>query len=189
MHVYDFDNTIYDGESVFDFFLFCIEKKPSYLKYLPLMLRKLLRYKRCKMSIEELTESAERVAYQMFQKADCLEEWVAEFWDRREHRIKSFYRAQQREDDLVITASPGFLMGEIFRRIGVRNFICSEIDPQTGKLEFLCYHQNKAKVFSKRFQNAKVEEFYTDSRNDQPMIDLAEEAFLVRGKKIERIKP
>ena len=189
MRVYDFDNTIYDGESVFDFFLFCIRKKPSYLKYLPLMLRKLIRYKRCKTSIRELTESAERVAYEMLQKAERLEDWVVEFWDQNEHKIKPFYCAQQREDDLIITASLGFLIREIFRRIGIRHYICTEINPKTGKLEFLCYHENKAKEFRERYGDTRIEEFYTDSLNDQPMINLSENAFLVKGDRIERIKP
>ena len=129
------------------------------------------------------------MAYEMFQKADRLDAWVVEFWDQNEYKIKPFYRAQQQEDDLIITASLGFFIREIFRRIGIRHYICTEIDPKTGKLEFLCYHENKVKVFRERYGDTRIEEFYTDSRNDQPLIDLAENAFLVKGDRIERIKP
>ena len=31
MNVYDFDGTIYDGDSSIDFYLFCIKRKPSIL--------------------------------------------------------------------------------------------------------------------------------------------------------------
>ena len=53
----------------------------------------------------------------------------------------------------------------------------------------MCYHENKVKVFRERYGDTRIEEFYTDSRNDQPLIDLAENAFLVKGDRIERIKP
>ena len=32
MRVFDFDNTIYNGESVFDFYLFSIKKNPKVIK-------------------------------------------------------------------------------------------------------------------------------------------------------------
>ena len=35
MKVFDFDNTIYNGESSFDFALFMVKKKKSLIKYLP----------------------------------------------------------------------------------------------------------------------------------------------------------
>ena len=35
MNVYDFDNTIYDGESTFDLFLFYLKKKPSLIRLMP----------------------------------------------------------------------------------------------------------------------------------------------------------
>ncbi len=33
MRVFDFDNTIYNGESVFDFYLFSIKYNPKVAKY------------------------------------------------------------------------------------------------------------------------------------------------------------
>lgn len=32
VNLYDFDNTIYDGESTVDFFLFCLKKKKKFNK-------------------------------------------------------------------------------------------------------------------------------------------------------------
>ena len=34
MNVYDFDNTIYDGESVFDFYHYSVRKQPKLIRYL-----------------------------------------------------------------------------------------------------------------------------------------------------------
>ena len=53
MNVYDFDNTIYDGESALDFFWYCLKKKPVLLKVLFPILFDLIKYKSCRMSEEE----------------------------------------------------------------------------------------------------------------------------------------
>lgn len=36
--------------------------------------------------------------------------------------------------------------------------------------------------------NVRVDEFYTDSRFDQPMIDMARHAYMVKGNKIHQVK-
>lgn len=35
MNVYDFDNTIYDGDSSIDFYIFCLKRHPSILALFP----------------------------------------------------------------------------------------------------------------------------------------------------------
>ncbi len=35
MNVYDFDGTIYDGDSSVDFFLYALKQKPPLLRYVP----------------------------------------------------------------------------------------------------------------------------------------------------------
>jgi len=35
INVYDFDGTIYNGDSSVDFYFYCLRKKPLILKYLP----------------------------------------------------------------------------------------------------------------------------------------------------------
>ena len=35
MDVYDFDGTIYDGDSSIDFYLFCLKKNIKLLRYIP----------------------------------------------------------------------------------------------------------------------------------------------------------
>ena len=42
------------------------------------------------------------------------------FWDSRIDRIFPWYINRRRDDDLVISASPDFLIGEACRRLGIR---------------------------------------------------------------------
>ena len=48
MNVYDFDNTIYDGESMFHLFLFYIKKYPRFLKHFKDVLKLVKIYKKAK---------------------------------------------------------------------------------------------------------------------------------------------
>ena len=60
MKVFDFDNTIYNGESSFDFALFMVKKKKSLLKYLPHLLYFLILYKLCLLSPDDFVKRLEK---------------------------------------------------------------------------------------------------------------------------------
>lgn len=60
MNVYDFDNTIYDGESSVDFFMFCLKKRPKLIKYILVVFFNLAKYKLCLISKQELLKLAEK---------------------------------------------------------------------------------------------------------------------------------
>ena len=188
MNVYDFDNTIYDGESVIDFFFFCLKKKPALAKLLPAVVSTWVKYKLCVVSLEELTVRAEKYACRFLREAGELRAGVREFWDTHERKIKPFYKNLQREDDLVLSASCDFLLDEICRRIGIKNCIASSIDTETGKINFICYHRNKVALFRQSYPDAVVDNFYTDSKNDLPMMRLARNAYLVKGNKITKMQ-
>lgn len=186
MNVYDFDNTIYKGETVLDFYRFCLRRNLSLLRYIPLMLSSVIRYKTGKISLDELEKKASFYAEKNLSVIQNFS--VKEFWDKHEYKIKNFYLKQQQEDDVIVSASFGFLLEEICKRLGIRYCICSEIDVTSGKIERICYRGNKPEIFKQYFPDGVIDKFYTDSMNDLPMIKIAEKAFLVKGEKIREIK-
>lgn len=188
MNAYDFDNTIYDGESAVDFYLFCLFKKISLIKYLPLMFYMLLKYKLGKISVAELEEKAAKYAVGIFSDIENPETAVKEFWDKNEHKIKPLYKKIQKADDVVISASGSFLLREICDRIGVKTLICSEINLSNGKTDRICFRSNKPIIFKQLFPDTIPENFYTDSINDAPMIEFSKNAYLVKKNKIKKIK-
>ena len=186
MNVYDFDNTIYKGETVLDFYKFYLKKDISLLKYIPLIFSVLLRYKMRRISLEELEKKAS-----IYSEKNILHIFkfsAKEFWDKHESKIKDFYLKQQRADDVVVSASFSFLLDEICRRLGIRYCLCSEIEPESGKVKRICYRDSKPEIFKENFPNAEIDNFYTDSLNDLPMIMLAKKAYLVKGEKLTEIK-
>ena len=48
MNVYDFDNTIYDGESVFDFYLYSVRRQPKLIRYLFVVVKAFFKYNLCR---------------------------------------------------------------------------------------------------------------------------------------------
>ena len=102
-------------------------------------------------------------------------------------RIKPWY--EPRADDVILTASFDVTVGEACRRLGLHHLVASEIDPRTLAVTYLNFNTNKPKRFRELFgEDAVVDEFYTDSRFDQPMIDIASTAFMVKGNEITQVK-
>lgn len=186
MNVYDFDNTIYNGETVLDFYWFCLKRDISLIRYVPLMLSSVIRYKTGRISLDELQKKA---SYYAEKNISLIQKFPAvEFWDKHEFKIKDFYLKQKRSDDVVISASFGFLLTEICKRLDIRYCLCSELDIESGEIESICYRDNKPEIFKKHFPDGHIDNFYTDSMNDLPMIELADQAYFVKGNKIRAIK-
>lgn len=189
MNVYDFDNTIYRGESVLDLFFFYVKKTPWLLKYMPKVFYALFRYKQGKMTVEHALEKYAVFVEDYFKNIEDPAADAKEFWDSHMHKIKPFYKDLQKEDDVIVTASPEMNMREICARLGVRHCVGSVIDEKTGKVTRLCMRSHKIPAFLEAFPDAHVENFYTDSpKNDAPLIDLADHAFVVKGEKITQVK-
>ncbi len=188
MNVYDFDNTIYDGESAVDFFKFCLRRKPKIIKFFPLVVVKLAKYKLCLIQSDELRRYVEKYADEFIALFDDIDKVVAEFWDSHFSKIKSFYMEQKRPDDVIISASFDFLLKIPLEKLGAHNLISSVIDMETGQLTQLCFRENKPELFAKHFPDAGKFVFYTDSMNDAPMIEISDTAYLVKGNKLKKIK-
>lgn len=187
MNVYDFDNTIYDGESVLDFYMYLLKKDFSLIRMMPKVISVLIKYKRCRISADELMGIAEQYAMIILKKFPDMQALVNDFWNKNIKKIKPFYFDIQREDDVILSASCGFLIRDICHRIGIKNVLTSEIDLKSGKITRVCFSSSKPEIFMENFPDAKIENFYTDSLNDEPMFKYAENVYMVKGNKVRRV--
>ena len=188
MNVYDFDNTIYKGESVLHFFFFYIKKTPYLLKYIPKVFYALFKYKLGKITVEKALEEYAPFVEDYFGNIKDIRADSVEFWDKHMHNIKPFYKDIQKEDDVIVTASPEVTMEEICKRLGIKHCVGSIIE-DSGKITRLCMRSKKVPAFLEAFPDAEIENFYTDSpKNDAPLIELAKNAYHVKGNKIIKIK-
>ena len=177
MNVYDFDNTIYDGDSTVDFYVFCLKRHPSILTLFPRQIWSAVLYKLGKIAKVRFKETF----FCFLQKLEHVDNEVSLFWDVRESRIKRWYCVQKKEDDLIISASPFFLLKDICDRLQIKYLIASPVNPQTGKFEGSnCYGEEKVKEFRRKFPNAEIDKFYSDSVSDAPLAELAHKSYLVK---------
>ena len=189
MNIYDFDNTIYDGESLYDFFIEYIKVNPAIVRYLPKVLLAFAKYKLGKVTTQQMMDNYAPVIRKCYCEYDKWEDFTHKFWDSHMHKIKSFYKEVQKEDDLILTASPELTIKEIAKRLGIKNIVCSKIDDETGEITRICMRQNKINALKEDFGDVEIDDFYTDSiKNDGFFAEYAKRVFLVDGEKITQIK-
>ena len=176
MNVYDFDQTIYNPDSSYSFFLYCLKKYPSaLLPTLPKTLIYCVRYGMKRIKTKELKQQL----FSFLRSIQDIDSVVADFWDEHRGGIGQWYLNQKREDDVIISASPYFLLRPIAKELGV-GLIATPMDKCTGEiLGENCHDREKVRRFREQYPDAQPERFYSDSLSDTPMAELAEKAFLV----------
>ncbi len=175
MNVYDFDGTIFPGDCSIGFALWCMKRHPKlWITFFPGMIKTLIQYKTGKIQNYLL----QRRMFSYLTMIDDFDEQIVRYWDKNEKKISSWYLAQKRPDDLIISASPDCIIGPIAKRLGV-NFIATEFDREYGIfLNNLMYAKEKAKyIFDHGFP--VIDNFYSDSLADTPLALCAEKAHLV----------
>ncbi len=192
MNVFDFDNTIYDGESSVDFFLWYIKKDPSLIKFIPSVAVALFKYKTGKLTVEKaLSQYGTKLTAYFKEKLSGENTLSADariFWKAHAANLKPIFKSSFSSDDVIISCSPRFLLAEPLNMLGIKKCICSEIDETTGEITRLCFRENKVKAFFNEYPQCEIDNFYTDSFNDKPLMDISKNVFLVKGSEIKKIK-
>lgn len=177
MNVYDFDQTIYRRDSTADFYFYCLARRPEIALLLPMQGFHFARYLLGRIS---KTAFKERF-YRFFTKVPDMDAWVEDFWRTHRGGISAWYLAQQRSDDLVISASPEFLLRPICRDLGISHLLASRVDPKTGQYTGKnCHGREKVRRLRAAFPGAQVGEFCSDSLSDTPLAELAEKSYIIK---------
>ena len=178
MNVYDFDGTIYPADCSIDFCYWNMKRHPKlFFTFFPKAIKNLVLRKMGKMTEARM----QREFFGYLTLVDDFDEQIERYWDKNESRIASWYLAQKRPDDLIISASPNCIIEPIARRLGVR-FMATDFDREYGVfLNKMKYAKEKARyIIDQGFP--MIENFYSDSLADTPLALLAERAHLVTNK-------
>jgi len=178
MNVYDFDKTIYKGDSTTQFFFYCLRKKPALLRYAPMQLWGFSKYF---LGITDKT-TAKETFYRFLRGLKDVDSMVISFWDSHMHKIKCWYKDAYAESDVVISASPEFLLAPVCERLSIGALLASRVDKKTGRYAGEnCHGKEKVARYRAVYADTPIEKFYSDSRSDTPLAELAGESFLVAG--------
>ena len=180
MNVYDFDNTIYSGDSTRDFYFFTLKNYPSILKYLPYQAYHFIKFA---LGIVDKTAFKEKF-YIFFKSIKDIDLFLDKFWKIHIKNIKKWYFDIKCDDDIIISASPYFLLKPAIDMLGIKYLSASNVDKLTGKYDGLnCHGKEKVRRFYE-ISNEKIENFYSDSYSDTPLAEISENAFMVKGDRI-----
>ncbi len=180
MNVYDFDNTIYNGDSTVDFYLYCLRKHKKIALLFPSLVVAFIKYYVLKSGNK--TQFKETM-YRFLKYCD-IDNDLNGFWESHNKNIKDWYISQQKDDDVIISASPEFLLNPIGEKLGF-TVIASDVDKLSGKYNGVnCYYDEKVRRFHKVFPSGTIDEFYSDHYSDEPLANIAKKAFIVDKNKI-----
>lgn len=181
---YDFDGTIYDGDSSVDFTLYCIKRKPSILKKIPIQLKGIVLYK---LKIKDKDYMKENL-FSYLSLIDNIDEYIDDFWNSHYKKIKDWYIKQKKSTDVIISASPEFLLKPLEKKLKVGKVIATKVNKKTGKFESKnCHDYEKINRFEKEYKKNTINEFYSDSiKADKAMLDYAKTGYIVNKNEITR---
>ena len=183
--VYDFDKTIYNGETSTDFMLFFLKRNPKYIMRLYNVLYSLFYYKK------DLKKSKE-IFFRILNgvNIEFLKEEINEFWKVKKDKIFSWVYDEILEnkkvaDELIlISATPSIFLEKISKELGFDKLLATEFE-NTNKLfdskikGANCKGKEKVNRLNEYIDNYTILKFYSDSMSDKPLFDLANEKIFI----------
>ena len=177
-YVYDFDGTIYDGDSGVDIVKFAIKKRPKALLYvigsIPTILLYLLKLKK--------KEDFKSKIFRFVKDIDDKDKFIEEFWSIHEKKLKKFWLDKYSHDkDIISSASCYYWLDYISKKYKIRYLFATNMDSKTGKIIGKnCHGKEKVRLFYEKFPKGIIEEAYSDSKNDLPLLEEAKKGFFVK---------
>ena len=191
--VYDFDGTIYDGDSTVDFTRFCLRRHPGVLAGLPKFLGTslLLATGRRFIGTSVLLALGRRnltqfksVLFGEMAKRFSLEKEAELFWqdERTRAKLGRWFFDRPRDLPIVIaSASPEFELQYAAKLLGVPTLIGTKCDVKTGALIGKnCKGEEKLRRIEQNIGPFEIRAMYTDdAKADGPLLAAAQEGYIV----------
>ena len=174
MNIYDFDGTICYKDCTLAFWKYCILKNPLILLLLPIQ-----GIGACLYSLKLTKKTNWFFIFLRFINVDNIT--IKNFVDKHEKYICNWYFAQKQPTDVIVSASPEFLIKEFCSRLGV-SCVASQVDIETGKsYKPVCKGKEKVKQFRELYPDAQVLSSYGNSESDKYIMEEGKHAYLVQN--------
>lgn len=177
MNVYDFDKTIFWGDTEDRFFEYIFEKRPDlwFYKWNHHIWEKVFNWK----FIENKTLIRE-IQYSVLRKLDDVDAMLEAYWEENACHMMTWYDSVKRPDDVIATGTPAFIMEPIMRRLGLTRLVATDMDRKTGKINgIFAIYGYKVDEFKKQFSLDEIDEFYSDAWSDHYLAQYAKKAYVV----------
>lgn len=181
MNIYDFDDTIYNGDTNRDIILYSFKKHPFKVIKALKKTKKLERdYKRGLITFERVKEALLSFLFEI----DDLDSYIEKFVNANIKKIKPWYLSRKSEYDIVISASYELWIVPFCRKLGIKYVLATKTDKDGHIIGKNCKGEEKVKRLANTIPNAQIVTSYSDSESDLPILNLAKTAYVVEGNKL-----
>lgn len=167
--IYDFDKTVYNGDSSIDFWKFCLKKRFFLVFLLPWQALGFLL-----MKFGVLSGAKGKSMFFAFLKFVDGEKCVKEFWKVNESKINEWFSPKKRERKAIVcSASPEFLLHDICKKYDAE-VVATVCDVNNGKISGAnCKGDEKVRRLKSIIDISKVNTVYSDApESDAPIFAL-----------------
>ena len=181
MNIYDFDNTIFKGDSSVKFIKYSLVRHPFIV---------LISIFKCLFAIITFKDFniIKSKLFSFVKHIKNLDGYLDKYINKNMKNIKQFYLNNQREDDIIISATCDFIIKRFCQKLNIKYYIATRYDIEKGIIVGNnCKGEEKVKQFYLNFAHPEVNEAYSDSDSDIPMLKLAKVAYKVKGDKLIKL--
>lgn len=176
-NIYDFDDTIYIGDSTRDFYFYCLRHYPKMILSAPLTIWAFFLFM---TGVYSKTQFKEKM-YRFLQYIPNPQKAVEDFWQIKRDNIYDYYRKTQLDNDIVISASPEFLVKPCCEYLGIKTVMASRVDINTGAYTGdNCHGKEKVRRLYEVMPDIHCDNFYSDSLSDTPLAEIADNAYIIK---------
>ncbi len=179
MNILDFDDTIYDGDTGVDIVKYGLKKHFfltifSILSAIPYFI---IYRKFCNEKVKEKMLS-------FIFKIKNKEEFINSFIENHIKNIKPWYYERDMNKDIIISASYEVWVKPFCKRIGIKNVIATKTDENGKIIGSNCKGEEKIRRLYEEYGKIEINEAYSDSMSDLPMLKIAKKPYMVYHDKI-----
>ena len=136
--------------------------------------------------LKKLTKHNLRKVFFVSSTDQKKENMVKDFWILNEKKIKSWYWENKKKSDIIISASPEFLLFPVTEKLDIQDVIATKLDINTGKIDGKnCRGKEKVVRFQEKYKLEEIDNFYSDSDADLPLATIAKRAYKVKGMQVQ----
>lgn len=178
MNIYDFDNTIYNGDTNKDIILYSLRKHPFKVINALLKANKLNKeYKKGLIPFERVKETMLSFLF----KIKDTEKFIDGFVDSHIKNIKPWYLSKKDDKDIIISASYELWIVPFCKKLGIKYVIGTKTNNDGTIKGKNCKGREKLIRLAEVIPNAVIINSYSDSESDLPILEVAQNAFVVEG--------
>lgn len=192
--VFDFDGTLYNGDSLKKFCFFIYLKQPFRILFIPYQLFFIVLFKIGLVSKIKMKTAFLFFLYKIGESK--LNDYLIEFWENEfpsNFNEKLLLRIKALKSEgikiIIISASPQVFIHPFLKLLEIDDLVGSKTSFSNHRYYFLNDNRGESKInyLKNKYPECDYVEAYSDNKDDISLLKLAKEAYFVKNNRIIKI--